>query len=59
MTDDKRTQEAEDVARAARELISEWESHGGAGTHQECMPGCGCRMSECVKSLARVLTERE
>ena len=42
---------------AALDLVAEYRSHGGKGTHQECMPGCGCMLSAKVDALATALVE--
>jgi hypothetical protein len=43
---------------AANAVLAEYESHGGPGTHQECMTGCQCQLPAAVAELRRTLGER-
>lgn len=47
------------LEEAGRNLVAEYESHGGSGTHQECFPGCGCQMPQAVAQLRAALAEPE
>ena len=48
-------QARERLEKAAWEVVNEYESHGGEGTHQECVPGAGCCLMYDVKALRGVL----
>ena len=45
------SREVERLRASALCLVDEYRSHGGKGTHQECMPGCGCALPAQVTLL--------
>ena len=45
------SREVERLRASALCLVNEYRSHGGKGTHQECMPGCGCALPAQVTLL--------
>ena len=47
--------ERDAILSAAKDVVDEYLSHGGEGTHQECLPGCGCCMPVVVARLSAVI----
>jgi hypothetical protein len=49
------TREADQLRTAALDLVAEYRSHGGKGTHQRCHEGACCVLPAKVDALAAIL----
>jgi hypothetical protein len=52
---DRLTREVDRLRTAALDLVAEYRSHGGKGTHQRCHEGACCVLPAKVDALAAVL----
>jgi hypothetical protein len=49
----------DELLEAAREVVNEYRSHGGKGTHQKCCEGSQCFVGRMVDGLAKSIAKAE